>query len=235
MQIPDVLPFIAPLSPLDLAALVFVALCWNVIDRMIENPEARRPSVSVLMVSYRREWLVHSMTREPRVYDAMMIGSLREGTAFFASATMIAIGGCIALIRNVDQLSGLAQNLSLGNMPLLLWDMKLMLVLFFVTNAFLKFVWSHRVFGYCSIMMAAMPNDAQDPMTRHRADQAAELNISAAKAFNRGLRSVYFAIGALTWVLGAMPLMLGTLATVAVLWRREFASNTRNTLMRHFP
>jgi uncharacterized membrane protein len=33
------------------------------------------------------------------------------------------------------------------------------LVVAFLANALLKFIWAHRLFGYCSILMAAVPND----------------------------------------------------------------------------
>ena len=65
----------------------------------------------------------------------------------------------------------------------------------------------------------------------HRAGQAAEINISAAKGFNRGLRSVYFALGSLGWLLGWPALLVGTAVTVAVLLRREFASHSRRVMI----
>ena len=79
--------------------------------------------------------------------------------------------------------------------------------------------------------MAAVPNDITDPRAIERADQAAGLNVTAARSFNRGMRSLYFALGGLPWLLGAVPLVVATLATVLVLWRREFASESRRALM----
>ena len=76
-------------------------------------------------------------------------------------------------------------------------------MLLFLADALLKFIWSNRLFGYCAVLMAAVPNDADDPRAFHRAAQAAEVNITAARSFNRGLRSVYFALAALAWLLGA--------------------------------
>jgi uncharacterized membrane protein len=79
--------------------------------------------------------------------------------------------------------------------------------------------------------MAAVPNDPNDPAAYVRADKSASLNISAARAFNRGLRSVYFALGASAWLLGPWALFAATIFTVSVLWRREFASKSRQVLM----
>jgi uncharacterized membrane protein len=110
-------------------------------------------------------------------------------------------------------------------------ELKVVLVLLFVANALLKFIWAHRLFGYCTIMMAAVPNDVDDPQALPRAAAAAEINITAARSFNRGLRSIYFALGALGWLLGAYALLFTTLITAAVLLRREFVSQSRLIIM----
>lgn len=232
MDMRSLLDTITLLGPLDAAAVLFLIFAWFFIGWSVENPNRSRPSVSVLITHYRREWMHHAITREPRVFDAMIVTSLRQGTAFFASTAMIALGSGLALLPNIDRVTSVASELALGQTPRAVLELKLILVLAFVTDSFLKFVWSHRVFGYCSVLMGAMPNQAEDPMAHHRADQAADLNISAAQAFNRGLRSVYFALGALGWLLGAVPLMLTTLLTVSVIWRHEFTSRTRETLTR---
>jgi uncharacterized membrane protein len=102
----------------------------------------------------------------------------------------------------------------------------------FLVNALLKFVWANRLFGYCAIVMAAVPNDPKDPNAFLRAEQAADLNITAAKSFNRGLRSIYFALGALGWLLGPWGLVATTVITTAVLFRRDFASASRKVILR---
>ncbi|MDP4031843.1 MAG: DUF599 domain-containing protein [Pseudorhodobacter sp.] len=226
----DITARLAPFNSLDALALGFLLLAWTGIGWLIEHSPAARPSVSTLMVAYRRDWMHEFVTRQPRIFDATVIDSLRQGTAFFASATMIAIGGGIALIGNSDRLVGLAEDLTLRTEALAI-EVKVIVVLLFVANAFLKFVWAHRLFGYCAIMMAAVPNDPEDPIAQHRAAQAAEINITAAKGFNRGLRSVYFALGALGWMLGPWGLLIATLLTTAVLARREFASTSRAVML----
>ena len=194
------LPVSLPLT--DLSAVVLLFAVWFGIGWFTERPPAGKPSVSVLMTRFRREWMMHFLARDPRIFDGNILTSLRDGTAFFASACMIATGGILALIGN---------------------------------NAFLKFVWAHRLFGYCAIMMGAVPNDPDDPMARDRAMQAADLNITAARSFNAGLRSVYFALGSLGWLAGPWILMLGTGVVLFVTWRREFASTSRQVIMRSLP
>jgi uncharacterized membrane protein len=106
------------------------------------------------------------------------------------------------------------------------------LVVAFLANALLKFIWAHRLFGYCSILMAAVPNDPNHPEAAHRATQAADINITGAKSFNRGLRSIYFALGALGWLLGPWGLVAGALVISAILIRRDFGSTSREVMLR---
>lgn len=217
-------------DPLNVLALTLTLGLWLLAGWFIEHPPKARPSVSLLMQAYRRQWMQQFLTRQPRIFDASMIDSLRQSTAFFASATMIAIGGGIAVVGNPDAMIGLAQDLTLPTQPGGM-QLRVLLVVAFLANALLKFIWSHRLFGYCSILMAAVPNDPEDPIAPHRAQQAAELNITAAKSFNRGLRSIYFALGSLGWLLGPVTLMFAASLTAAVLIRREFASVSRQIML----
>jgi len=106
------------------------------------------------------------------------------------------------------------------------------MVILFLANGFLKFVWSHRLFGYCAVVMAAVPEgDAKNPETAKMARKAAKLNIYAARSFNRGIRTMYFALAGLAWLLGPVALILTTGATVLMLYRREFHSQSRLALL----
>ncbi|MEC3861378.1 DUF599 domain-containing protein [Mesobacterium sp. TK19101] len=214
----------------DIVALTVLAIVWLGSSRIIEHPPKSRPSVSMLMADYRRTWMTAFVQRDPRIFDAQIVASLRQGTAFFASASMIAIGGGFALIGNADLLRGVTEDLTHDSDPAILLELKLVLLLIFATNAFLKFVWSHRLFGYCSVLMAAVPNEVSD-LAYARAAKAGEINVFAARGYNRGLRSVYFGIAASAWLLGAVPLMAATVFTVLVILRREFASNSRQVLL----
>ena len=214
----------------DTAALVALVVAWVVTGRLAEHPPKWRPSVSLLMQDYRYRWMTEFLTRDPRIFDVTLIDSLRQGTAFFASASMIAIGGGVALIGNAATLQGLALDLTIGVDASHL-RIKLFVVLALMANALLKFVWSHRLFGYCAIMMAAVPNDFNDPMAAPRARQAARINITAAKGFNRGLNSIYFALASLGWLIGPQALIVTTVLTAGVLLRREFASHSRVVML----
>lgn len=218
-------------SPLDGIAVLMISAAWLILGWLIEHPTSSRPSVTVLMADYRRDWMKELVTRDPRIFDAQVLSNLRQGTSFFASACMIAIGGAFALLGNAEQIQMAAQDLTAEDAPALIWQAKILLVVFFLTNGFLKFVWANRLFGYCSVLMAAVPNDLSDPATYPRASQAAEMNIRAAWNFNRGLRAIYFALGSLAWLLGGWGLIVGTCVVFYMIWSREFYSRPRDILL----
>lgn len=224
---------LASIPGLDLAMLGLLVLAWVLSGVLSEHPPKGLPSVSSAMEGYRRDWMRTFVTRQPRIFDATLIDSLRQGTAFFASACMIAIGGGVAMIGNAAAVQRLTDELPIGGGPDV--ALKMLPVIAFLANSLLKFVWAHRLFGYCSILMAAVPNDPADPLSFHRAGQAAEINITAAKSFNRGLRSIYFALAALGWLLGPWGLLAGTVLSTGVLLRREFASQSRQVILHREP
>lgn len=227
----QILDHMARLSPLDWVAAGAVLASWHILGWMIEHPFAKRPSVTVLMSERRRDWMKVFVTRDPRIFDSQILASLRQGTAFFASTCLLAVGGVLALAGNTEPLRGVEAEVTAMTTPVLIFQLKLGLVALLLTNAFLKFVWSNRVFGYCAVLMAAVPNDPNDPSAFPRAAQAAELNIRAAINFNRGLRTMYFALAALAWLLGATALIIATVVVVWVVWSREFASLPRTILL----
>jgi uncharacterized membrane protein len=220
-------------SLLDAVALSTLLLAWFFTTIMIERPNAAKPSTHMLMEAYRIRWMEQMVTREPRIFDSAILAIMRNGSTFFASSCMIAIGGCVALLGGAEQLTVFAGDLSNTLVaPKIAWELKILVIMALLANGFLKFVWAVRLFGYCAIVMASVPNNSADPQCTPTASKAAEIANHGARSFNRGMRSVYFTIAALTWLIGAGPLLATTGLTVILIYRREFSSRTRNVLAR---
>jgi len=229
---PDILSqFIAPFSLWDGAALALLLLGWPLIGWWVEHEGSRRSTHS-LIADYRARWMQEMLYRENRVLDANILATLRQGAAFFTSASMIGIGGSVALLGKAGTLQAVAADISIElSAPKVVWEAKLMLVVALLASAFLKFVWSHRLFGYCAVVLASVPVDPAHPDAARYAEKSAKLNTYAARSFNRGLRAMYFALAALAWLLGPWAMILATLLTLAVLYRREFNSQSRAALV----
>ena len=218
-------------TPLDYASLAGLIAAWLLIGYLVEHSSEARPSTSRLMADYRRAWMQEMISRQPRIFDAQIVASLRQGTAFFASTAVIALGGGLALLGNAERVTSVAGELIRAEAPTFVWEVKLVVMILFLANAFLKFVWANRLFGYASVVMASVPNDLDDARCKARASQSAEINVLAAMSFNRGLRSVYFALAATAWLAGPLTLAVATAFTFGVIWRREFASRARRVLL----
>jgi len=216
----------------DLGAVACLLVAWAAMGFVIERENSARPSTHILMRDYRMRWMEHMVTREPRVFDMIALTGLRQGGSFFASACMISIGGGIALLGQAERLAGLATDISTDfAAPLIVWEAKIFLIVLILAYALLKFIWSIRLFGYCAVVMGATPNDPDDPAAVLTAKKAGKLNIYAARSFNRGLRALYFALASLAWLLGPAALVVATLSTVWMLYRREYNSLSRSALL----
>jgi uncharacterized membrane protein len=229
------LEHLSDLSLPDGIAVLLLISSWFILGWMIEHASVERPSVTVIMADYRRAWMRQMVTREPRIFDASILANLRQGTAFFASGCMIAIGGVLAVIGNSQTLKEVASDLAVADGSTFLWQVKLLLVVLFLTHGFLKFVWANRLFGYCAVVMASVPNETSAPLAYPRAKQAAEINIRAAWNFNRGLRAIYYALGTLAWVGGPWALIIANVLVVWLIWYREFASQARSIVLEGWP
>lgn len=226
----DVNKLLASFDMLDLIALAVFWLCWLASTWRIEKDDAKRPSVHVLMKRYRYRWMEEMAARDVRIFDSAILNGIQQSTAFFGSTTLLAIGGIFAIIGK-PELVLLAGDGLLPDSSEQAVQLELLMVLAIASFAFLKFVWSNRLFSYCAIVMASMPNDGTTDEAKRVAIRAARLNSYAARSFNRGLRGIYYALTAMAWLLGPEALIIASLATTAVLVRREFYSRSREALI----
>ena len=213
-----------------LAACVWFLGAWIAYSIVIEKSEKGRSSLNALMNGYRDEWMERLLERDMRMVDAQVTSALQNGTAFFASTSLIAIGGALTLLRSSDEIMTVMSLLPFGNTPSRgLWDLKMMGLIIIFVYAFFKFAWSYRLFNYFAIMVGAAPLPAEKDTAAAQifAHRAASLCADAGRHFNRGQRAFFFALGYLGWFLGPVPFALSTAGILIVLWQRQFASDAR--------
>ncbi|MGM0585194.1 MAG: DUF599 domain-containing protein [Pseudomonadota bacterium] len=220
------------LSWWDLGALALFLAAWTGMTWLIERPGARTPSVHEIMARHRMRWMEAMLRREVRIMDATLLNGLRTAAAFFASGVMLAIGGVVALMGQAERMVGVARDVLRGlEISEAGWEAKLLILALVLAAAFMKFVWAHRLFGYCAVLMGAVDGVEETPENKATARKAGLINVTAARSFNRGLRTTYFALALLAWFLGPLALVLATALTAATLYRREFRSASRAALL----
>ncbi len=221
--------YIYAISLLDWVAIIFFLSSILYFNWRIETEiPGLKKSTHILMSRFRREWMQVLITRENRIVDAQILSTLQQSARFFASGTMIAVGGIIALMGKPEIQAELETVLN-QEVPHDIWNLKLFFTAIVLANGFFSFIWSARVFGYSAITMAAIPEKTNADSQKH-AERAATLNINASRNFNRGLRMIYFALAALCWLLGPLPFILANLSVVYAIWKREFHSHSRSEI-----
>jgi uncharacterized membrane protein len=226
-----------PVTLPDLIAIAYFFAAWIGYSIVIEKSGAGGRSLNARVNGYRDNWMMQLIGREVRMVDAQVTAALQNGTAFFASTSLIAIGGALTLMRASDDLMPVISLLNLGSVPSRqLWELKMLGLIVVFVYAFFKFAWSYRLFNYFAIMVgAAPPPEAKDtPAAKAFAHRAARLCEDAGRHFNRGQRAFFFALGYLGWLLGPIPMVLSTTGVVIVMWRRQFASESSKAFAADF-
>jgi len=214
----------------DLLAFAWFVGAWIGYSLLIEKTPKGRGGLNALMNNYRDEWMERLLARDMRMVDAQVTAALQNGAAFFASTSLIAIGGTLTLLRSTEQILTVVSALPFGvTASAELWEVKMVGLAIIFVYAFFKFAWSYRLFNYFAIMVGAAPPPAEKDSAAAQAfaHRAARLCADAGRHFNRGQRAFFFALGYLGWFLGPVPLALTTTGIVIVMWRRQFASDAR--------
>lgn len=220
-------------SVLDLMAVLVFVTAWVGYSWLIESSSLRKHSLNYRMDEYRKVWMTRMIERENRIVDTTIMGSLQNGTAFFASTSLIALGGALSLLRSTDEVLQLFSSLPFATPTLrAAWETKVVGLAVIFAYAFFKFSWGYRLMNYAAILIGATPvtRDATDPIALKAAERAARMNTVAGRHFNRGQRAFFLALGYLGWFISPTVFMISTLAVLLVMARRQFASDSSSVL-----
>ena len=219
------------LTAADYLALAFFLASWTGYTYLADHSRYARHSVSAVMDRYRHTWMREMLRRDTRIVDTQIVGNLLSGIGFFASATILVVGGLVAVLGAAEQAIG-----ALGELPFAAtttrpaWEIKVLLLITIFVYAFFKFAWAFRVSNYCSILIGSAPTyeigTEPQPEAEAHAERAAALISLSGQHLNRGLRAYFFALGTLGWFLHPALFIFATIWVVLILYRREFRSRT---------
>ena len=213
---------------IDILAVSFFGVEWVVYAYTLEHSAYGRDSLSARMHIYREVWVRRMLDREARMVDMQIMASLQNGTAFFASSSLIAVGGALALLRSTNDALAALKMLPFDMSPSpALWEIKCGGLILIFIYAFFKFAWAYRLFNYVAILLGSMPPASQrdTPEAEAHVIRTTKVFEAAGRQFNRGQRAFFFALGYLGWFVSPWVLFVTTAAVVIVTWRRQFASN----------
>ncbi|MBA5777972.1 DUF599 family protein [Stappia sp. F7233] len=221
-------------SSADYLALGWFLAAWLGFNAMIDLSPLKSATLSAAMDDHRRRWMTTMSERSVRIMDVGILGGLQQGTAFFASTALLAIGGCFAFLNSTERVLQIAGHLGLkASSAPVLWEAKVLGLTVIFAYAFFKFGWSYRLFNYTTILVGATPEATAETRENARlfAAEAGDLMVQAGRHFNRGQRALFFAIGYLGWFVDPRLFAVTTLAILLVLIRRQFFSRARSAAL----
>lgn len=224
--------------PMDAAALAYFLLAIGIYRLISGRRSLEGRSLVGAIQAQRVQWMLNMARRENRMLDALLLTSLGQGNAFFASTSAIAVGGLAATIGSGEKLEAI-----LGRLPYVaattpfVWEVKQLLIMTIFIYAFFKFAWAFRISHYAAIMIGATPEAGSataDACTQH-AERTARLIGLAGEHSNSGLRSYYHAIAAIAWFFHPVLFMLATTWVILILARRDFFSRSLRVIAEPRP
>ena len=234
-----VLKVFALLPWTDWASLAAFFAAWAGYAWFAKDRSLTKPSVLASTNRIRRLWMLQTTYREVRVLDGVVIQNLSTSPSFFASTTILLIGGLLAVLSAGDKASDLVRELPFAaRTSVLIFELKLVLLLVVFVYAFFRFTWSMRQYTFGALLIAAAPEakqfeslgDEGEVQRRNFAEKAGQVVGMAAETFNDGLRAYYLAFAAVGWFFSPLIFMMATAGVIYILYQREFHSEVLDAL-----
>ncbi len=230
------------MQAIDYFALSLFILAWTLYSH-ITNGTIRifsRESLTRIMTEHRRRWILNSLGRDLKMIDTSILAGLQNGTAFFASTSIFALGGCFALLGATEKVDAIFRDLPIAfHGGRTAFELKVGGLTGLFGYSFFKFGWSYRLFNYCTILFGGLPmveEARRDPKgARAAAERVIHMNAIAASHFNAGLRAIFLSIGYLGWFVNAYLFLITTALVLVILVRRQFFSPARLILLEDMP
>lgn len=218
----------------DFFAIFYFLFIWFGYGRFAEWRRNNSKCINQVMEQYRYAWFKTILKREQRMIDTGVMAGLQNGTSFFASCALFAIGGTISLLSDPSGIHAIVESIPYSQPgTVTLWSLKIIGLTMIFVYAFFKLAWAYRLFNYSAIMIGASPTreERDTEIAKDITDKGARLNIIASRHFNRGIRAFFFALGYLGWFIHPLLFMGITTFVAFVLYRRIFHSEAFNALI----
>ena len=224
------------LMPLaDWLALAWFVAVWVGYAVFARRRAQRSGSLLATTNHYRRLWMLQTTARENRVVDGVVVQNLSTSPSFFASTTILIIGGLLALLGTSDKASEFVREIPFAaRTSAFVFDLKLMVLLVIFIYAFFRFTWSMRQYTFGALLIASMPDarvfERGEAKREPFADRAGKVVGLAAETFNDGLRAYYMSFATILWFVSPIAFAVAAAAVVYLLYQREFHSEILSVL-----
>jgi len=225
------------LTLVDALALAIFVVAWWGYAMFAKRRADSGGSLLATTNAVRRRWMLQTTWRENRVIDGVVVQNLSTSPSFFASTTILIIGGLLALLGATDEAAKLVKEIPFAaRTSSLVFDLKLLVLAAVYVYAFFRFTWSMRQYTFGALLIASAPEasvfERGEASREAFADRAGRMVGMAAETFNDGLRAYYMAFAVILWFFSALAFVIGTAGLIYLLYQREFRSEVLE-ILRH--
>ena len=227
---PAVLP--SDLTTLDIIAFVWFVGSWVGFTITQDHLLTGRNVLNQHLRIVRRHWIERMLERDNRILDSQLFGHTMHSCTFFASTNMLVLAGLIGSFGAAERAQQFISDLSFAvRTSPQLFEIKMLLMVVIFTFGFFKFTWALRQYNYCCALIGSAPMPPVPPEDRKVIAQTiGDALTLAITALNGGIRAYYFALAALVWIIGPIPLIAASSGVVLVLTRRQAFSATEKVI-----
>lgn len=155
--------------------------------------------------------------RDNRITDVSLTEHTVHSATFFASTSVVAMAALLGLLGGFDRTYATVQELAFtAKTGRVFMEGKLLLLLLVFAHTFPKLSWALRQLNYTLAMIGAAPTKPGVAQRDRIAQELGALLCLAVRSFNAGMRGYYFALAALTWLVGPEAFMGAMCGTVAI-------------------
>jgi uncharacterized membrane protein len=219
-------------SQLDWIALVVwitVWLGWPSILKWLPGDDIGRQ-----MASFRALWAAQIPNHYDRIADVGIARNLLASVTFFASTTVLLIGGLVGVLGASTQIVPLLDASDLfAQHNLLEFEVKVGVMLLAFISAFYKFCWSIRLHAYTTILIGSASSETAENASKI-SEQICALSSLAAHHYTMGLHTYYLSSALFAWLIDPLALLIVLATTSGVLIRRESFSKASRILKGEF-
>ncbi len=208
---------------IDIVSFLGILFLW--IGYSYFEDKQRTRSIMGHIYEYRKKWMTQMLKRELRMIDTSIVTMLGRSNTMFVSTSVALIAAIITAMASYEAiyqaLGGMVYSWETSK---LLWELKFTCLLFVVVYGLFKFIWSLRQFNYAIVMIGAAPlaSEAETDEAKQIAHNIMLVLEKGMVNFTLGLRSYYFAIALMGWILHPLLGVIAASAVVITLYRREF-------------
>ena len=219
------------LTVLDYLSLFFMLFFWLFYD-IYAQYQVKKGKKSLMGVSnsLRMHW-IYNFSQRPsntRIADAQLISTLHRGISFFVSITIFIIAGLMTILNSGEAMLSVLSSLPLSvDNAIQTWSIKIICIIFVFVVAFFRLTWALRQNQYYAIAISGAPyTELKNKSDYILIKRIANLMSDSGKNFNNALRSYYFGLSMMAWLIHPILFILCICLVVVVLYRREFHSKT---------